>query len=40
MDVRDYERIPELIGLGDFERLSGLSRDAILRAMGRPAPRA
>ena len=38
MDVRDYERIPEAIGLGDFERLSGLPRNAILRTMGSLRP--
>ncbi len=38
MDVRDYELLPELIGLGDFERLSGLSRYDILRTMGNLRP--
>ena len=38
MDVRDHERIPEVIGLGDFERLSGLSRDAIVQAIGNLQP--
>ena len=36
--MENYERIPEVIGLGDFERLSDLSRDAIVQAMGNLRP--
>ena len=33
IDWMEYERPIEVIGLADFERLSGLSRDAIVRTM-------